>query len=94
MSKIDKVRAEIERRLKYDGVQSYDACEAVALELQDILDFIDSLSEEPVSEDLEKEIQEEFPEEWMKLDDKVKTFIIRKIFNWGVERQKTKDNAL
>lgn len=57
----DKIRAEVERlqkeliQEKKKGFGS-DADDACILELQNVLTYIDSLQEEPVSEDLEKEI--------------------------------------
>ena len=59
MSDKDKIRAEVYRRFieagKHDGV----IAETREDELSSLLDFIDSLPEEPVSEDLKK-----FAEEW------------------------------
>ena len=53
MNKVEKIKAEIERRIKL--IQSIGRIESYAVneELKDILSFIDYL-EEPVSEDLEK----------------------------------------
>jgi len=69
MNKIEKIRAEIERlkaELK-DGNYYLDNNEqAIGYELSlgDLLSFLDALSEEPVSEDLEKASRNVY-ESWM-----------------------------
>ena len=61
MTDKEKIREEVERLMneliqeKKKGFGS-DADDACILELQNVLTYIDSLQEEPVSEDLEKEI--------------------------------------
>lgn len=55
MNKVELIKAEIERRYKNNKADGYTlVCE----ELDDLLSFIDSLEEEPASDDLEKAAEE------------------------------------
>lgn len=55
MNKVELIKAEIERRYKDNKADGYTlVCE----ELDDLLSFIDSLEEEPASDDLEKAAEE------------------------------------
>lgn len=63
MNKVEKIKAEIERlqiELIQEKEKGYgsDADDACILELQNVLTYIDSLEEEPVSNDLEKAASE------------------------------------
>ena len=71
MSKVEKIKAEIERRLeKIANASSEDNRELSAIrgaqqyELINLVQYIDTLEEEPVSEDLEKACDEYYDETW------------------------------
>ena len=94
-NKIDLIKAEVERlrneliqeREKGFGSDTDDAC---ILELQNVLTYIDSLQEEPVSEDLEQEIINYigFPQE---VDEDISTTMIRKAARHFANWQKKQD---
>ena len=54
MSNIDKIKAEIERRKEFFHERGFGCDNAIEVELESLLSFIDSLQEESVSEDLEE----------------------------------------
>ena len=65
-NKIDLIKAEVERlqnELIQEKEKGYcsDIDDACILELQNVLTFIDSLEEEPVSDDFEKEVRKYAP---------------------------------
>ena len=94
---IEKIRAEIERRIT-------DNTFGAKLELIDILAWLDTLekSEKP-SEGLEEEIREFVEQEWDGLHDNdgnplytadYLEYIARHFAKWGAERQKEQDNEV
>ena len=54
MSNIEKIKAEIEKRKGFFHERGIGCDNAIEVELESLLSFIDSLPEESVSEDLEK----------------------------------------
>ena len=76
MTDKEKIRAEIERQIKKNNGSPISVC-------NDLLSYIDSLSEEPVSEDLENEIQRYYVE-WDEHPQYVQT--ARHFANWQKEQ--------
>lgn len=87
--KVQKIREEVEK-LRIKNTESFDCgcdgtkCAGYDMACDDILSFIDSMQEEPVSEDLEKEISRCILDEDMNFDSCARHFA-----NW----QKTKDES-
>ena len=55
--KVQKIREEIERLFNHVKDSNFESDSGAFYYLKDLLDFIDSMQEEPVSEDLEKAIR-------------------------------------
>ena len=60
MNKIEKIRKEIERRRVFFEYKGETPDEKAWRCLGELISFLDTLSEEPASEDLEKEFEKEF----------------------------------
>ena len=81
MTDKEKIRAEVERLKKENSGSPISVCE-------DIISFIDSMPEDPASEDLEKEIDRWSKEQYYNDSEKdVFTVVARHFANW--QKQQT-----